>query len=87
MASNEKEASLLRGLLARAPWISAQVCGRGLRTASTCFFCGPRHEDKAHVLWDALCPRWHVERDSGSPWLMATAADLHHLGLPEQWPA
>ena len=85
VASHKEEASLLCGLLAGALGTSARVCGRGLRTASTCPFCGAAHEDEAHVLWDR--PRWHGARDSWSPRLLAAAADLPDLNPPEHWPA
>ena len=50
VASNKKEASLLRGLLSRALW------------TLTCPFCGSTHEYKAHVLWD--CLQWYGARDT-----------------------
>ena len=65
VASTEKEASLLRGLLLGALWTSARVHGHGQRTASTCLFCGVAQEDETHVLWD--CPCWHRARDSWAP--------------------
>ena len=85
VASNEKEAFLLCGLLAGALWTSARVCGLGLRMPSTCPFCGATHEDTTHVLWD--CPWWRGARGSWSPWLLAAAVDLPHLNPPKHWPA
>ena len=50
VASTEREASLLWGLLSGVLWTSVQVRGCGLRTASACPFCGVAHEDKARPL-------------------------------------
>ena len=74
-----------RGLLCGAFRTSTRVCGRRLRTASICPFCRAAHEDEGHIIWD--CLRWCGARSSWSPWLLAAAADLPHLGPPEHWPA
>ena len=46
VASTEKEASLLHGLLLRARRTLTHVRGHGMWTASTCLLCDVAHEDE-----------------------------------------
>ena len=74
----QKGVSLLRGLMAGAMWIVAQVHGHHPWDTATCLDCSTPHEDEVHIFWDYV--EWGEAQAEWLPSVICATTELRQLG-------
>ena len=83
--ATELQRAILRGILSGATCTTPRAYQRGMRTTSTCPFCGGAPEDKEDIFWH--CAAWTTARPNYLPGVLDAATHIPCVPPPpDQWP-